>query len=59
MLERAGGEWPPDEREQYEGTLAAVEAGLHRTRSSELVRRGAAMSIEQGVAYALSEAAAG
>jgi len=26
--ERAGGEWPPDEREQYEGTLAAIEAGL-------------------------------
>ena len=59
MLERAGGEWPPDEREQYEGTLAAVEAGLppdaiERARSS-----GAAMTIEQGVAYALSEAAAG
>ena len=59
MLERAGGEWPPDEREQYEGTLAAVEAGLapdaiERARSS-----GAAMSMEQGVAYALSEAASG
>ena len=28
MLERAGGEWPPDEREQYDETLATVTAGL-------------------------------
>jgi tetratricopeptide (TPR) repeat protein len=59
LLEKAGGEWPPDEREQYEGTLAAIEAGLQpdvieRARSS-----GAEMSIEQGVAYALREAASG
>ena len=26
MLERAGGEWPPDERRQYEETLATVAA---------------------------------
>ena len=25
MLERAGGEWPPDERQQYEGTLAILD----------------------------------
>ena len=59
MLERAGGEWPPDEREQYEGTLATIEGELapeaiERARSS-----GAAMSVEQGVAYALDEAASG
>jgi len=59
MLERAGGDWPPDEREQYESTLAAIDAGLppdaiERARSS-----GAAMSMEQGVAYALNEAASG
>ena len=59
MLERAGGEWPPDEREQYEGTLAAVEAGLPPDAIERARSLGAAMSIEQGVAYALSEAAAG
>jgi len=59
MLERAGGEWPPDEREQYEGTLAAVEAGLPPDAIERARSTGAAMSIEQGVAYALSEASAG
>ena len=59
MLERAGGEWPPDEREQYEGTLATVEAGLPPDAIERARSLGAAMSIERGVAYALSEAAEG
>ena len=59
MLERAGGEWPPDEREQYEGTLAAIEAGLAPDAIEVARASGAAMSMEQGVAYALSGAASG
>jgi len=59
LLEKAGGEWPPDEREQYEYTLAAVEAGLRPDAIEHARSAGAAMSTEQGVAYALSEAAAG
>jgi tetratricopeptide (TPR) repeat protein len=59
MLERAGGEWPPDEREQYEGTLTAVEAGLAPDAVQRARSAGAAMSMEQGVGYALSEAASG
>jgi len=53
MLERAGGEWPPDEREQYEGTLTAVEAGLSPDAVQRARSAGAAMSIEEGVGFAL------
>jgi hypothetical protein len=28
MLSGAGGEWPPDEREQYDETLSTITAGL-------------------------------
>ena len=59
LLEEAGGEWPPDEREQYEGTLTAIEAGLGPEAIERARSTGAAMSMEQGVAYALSEAASG
>ena len=55
LLAKAGGEWPPDEREQYEGTLAALAAGgsspdLERARAA-----GAALSLDEGVAFALAE----
>lgn len=56
MLERAGGEWPPDEREQYEETLDAVTAGLSHDVLATARARGAAMSLPQGVAYALGAA---
>jgi non-specific serine/threonine protein kinase len=59
LLEKAGGEWPPDERQQYEGTLAALEAGLEPEAIERARSSGAAMSMEQGVVYALSEAASG
>ena len=53
MLERAGGEWPPDEREQYDETLATVTAGLPPDVLAAARARGAAMSLTDGVAYAL------
>jgi tetratricopeptide (TPR) repeat protein len=59
LLERAGGKWPPDEREQYEATNAAIEAGLTPDTVERARSAGAAMSIDDGVAYALSEAASG
>ena len=54
LLERAGGEWPPDEREQYEGTLAAIEAGLAPDAVERARSVGAAMPIEEGVEFALA-----
>jgi tetratricopeptide (TPR) repeat protein len=56
MLERAGGEWPPDEREQYDETLATVAAGLPPEVLASARARGAAMSLTDGVAYALRAA---
>jgi tetratricopeptide (TPR) repeat protein len=54
MLERAGGEWPPDEREQYEGTLAAIEVGLAPDAIERARSAGAAMSAEDGIEFALA-----
>jgi tetratricopeptide (TPR) repeat protein len=54
MIERAGGEWPPDEREQYEGTLAVLSASLTPTALAQARDDGAGMSVEQGVEYALA-----
>jgi tetratricopeptide (TPR) repeat protein len=53
MLERAGGQWPPDERKQYDETLATVTAGLPPEMVATARDRGAAMTLEDGVAYAL------
>jgi hypothetical protein len=55
-LERAGGEWPPDEREQYDETLATLTAGLPPEVLATARSRGAAMSLTDGVAYALGAA---
>jgi tetratricopeptide (TPR) repeat protein len=54
MIERAGGEWPPDEREQYEGTLAVLSGSLMPTALAHAREVGASMTAEQGVAYALA-----
>lgn len=54
MIERAGGEWPPDEREQYEGTLAILSAALTSETLAQARTEGAGMTVEQGVAYALA-----
>jgi non-specific serine/threonine protein kinase len=53
LLERAGGEWPPDEREQFDGTLAEITAGLAPEVAERSRAEGAAMSTEDGVAFAL------
>lgn len=52
VLERAGGEWPPEEREQYEETLATVTAALPPDVLATARAREAAMSLTGGVAYA-------
>ena len=53
MLDRAGGEWPPDEREQYDETLALVTSALDPDVLADARARGAAFSVTDGVAYAL------
>ncbi len=53
-IERAGGEWPPDERRQYEGTLETLRAGLASDALDRARAAGAAMSTAEGLEYALS-----
>lgn len=55
LLARAGGDWPPDEREQYEGTLATVSAGLPPDALEEARAAGAAKGFDEAVAFALAE----
>jgi hypothetical protein len=57
-IERAGGEWPPDEREQREGTIATLEAGLDPADLDSARAAGRALSIEDGVAFARGMAVA-
>lgn len=54
LLKRPGGDWPPDEREDFDQTLAAISAGLDPDVVAELRARGEAMSATEGVAFALS-----
>jgi hypothetical protein len=53
MLRRAGGEWPPDEREQHDESLATVTAALDPDVLDAALARGAALSATDAVAYAL------
>jgi hypothetical protein len=53
LLACAGGEWPADEREQYEGTLAAVSAGLPPGELDRHRAEAEAMSLERATATAL------
>lgn len=53
MLRRAGGGWPPDEREQHDQTLAEVTAALGPDVLDDALARGAALSLTDGVAFAL------
>jgi tetratricopeptide (TPR) repeat protein len=55
LLARAGGEWPADEREQFEGTLAAVSAGLPPEKLEAARSRAAAMTLDESVAVALAQ----
>jgi hypothetical protein len=54
LLERAGGEWPADEREQYDGALATVAAGLSPASLASARAAGAAMPLDDAVAFALA-----
>jgi tetratricopeptide (TPR) repeat protein len=53
-ISRAGGEWPPDERAQYESTLAILRDGLASGMLDQARADGASKSIEDGVTFALS-----
>jgi tetratricopeptide (TPR) repeat protein len=55
MLRRAGGEWPADERAQYEETLEALRAAMPEDALHRARERGAAMTSDEGVSYAMSE----
>jgi len=52
-LERGGGEWPPDELEQYNETLVVIGA-LPPEQREQARASGAAMTRAQAVEYALS-----
>jgi tetratricopeptide (TPR) repeat protein len=54
LLERGGGEWPPDELEQFKETEATLQRALPPAELDHARAEGAAMSREQAVAYALS-----
>jgi hypothetical protein len=54
LLAQAGGEWPPDELEQYEETLERVRQGLPEDAIERARARGAAMSTQDGLAFALA-----
>lgn len=54
LLAKAGGEWPPDEREQYEGTLALLSANLSTQDLDRARAAGAALSHDEGTAFALA-----
>jgi hypothetical protein len=54
LLARAGGEWPADEREQFEGTLTAVSAALPPAVLEDARARAATMTLEEGVAAAFA-----
>ncbi len=49
-IERAGGEWPPDERQQYEGTLEALRVGMEPDTLEQARLAGSAMSTEEAIA---------
>jgi tetratricopeptide (TPR) repeat protein len=53
LLARAGGEWPADEREQYEGTLASVSAEMAPGELDRLRAKAEAMSLDRATAAAL------
>jgi tetratricopeptide (TPR) repeat protein len=59
LLAQAGGEWPPDEREQFEETLERVRGGLPEDAAERARAQGAAMSTEDGLAFALGQATSG
>jgi tetratricopeptide (TPR) repeat protein len=55
LLERAGGEWPPDERVQHDDTLATLAAALPADALDRARADASTMEIDQAVAFALSD----
>jgi non-specific serine/threonine protein kinase len=53
LLERAGGEWPPDERKQHDDTLVALRAGVAAAALEARLAAGRSMTLEDGVGHAL------
>jgi non-specific serine/threonine protein kinase len=53
-IERAGGEWPPDERQQFEWTLEKLRAGMDHEALQSARAAGAAMSMSKAVEFGLS-----
>lgn len=53
-IERAGGEWPPDERIQYDGTLARISKGMSPEEVDRARAIGQAMATDEAVEFALS-----
>jgi len=54
MLERAGGQWPPDERKQHEETLSTLTTALSPDELRDALTRGAGLSVTDAVAFALA-----
>ncbi len=52
LLAEAGGDWPPDERAQFEDTLATLAAGLPPAELERSRAAGAAMTLIEAVAFA-------
>ena len=55
LLERAGGKWPPDERQQHEATVALLAEALAPEALERARGTGAAMTSDQAVAFALQD----
>lgn len=51
-LEAAGGEWPADERVQYDETVSRLSKELGPEGYERVVRRGRELTAEEGLAYA-------
>jgi tetratricopeptide (TPR) repeat protein len=56
-IEHAGGEWPPDEREQFEGTLATLRSGLGADALEAARKAGRSMSADAVIAFARARGA--
>ena len=52
-IEHAGGQWPPDEREQYDETVATIELGLTAEQVIAARDSGASMSTDEALSFAL------
>ena len=58
-MERAGGQWPPDERVQHDGTVATLTERMGAEAFEVARGTGYAMTISEGVGFALATPSAG